>query len=135
MAEKYPLEFDLVTEVLKNFGQSYVTRVKARETATMYIVQRDSGEVSFPKLTKQAENGQVSDAPKSKSSVVRTHVAKLYSVDSEYVKEVKERSQLAKIAEDVDLAVRKMIQVDRFDPRIKEIAKIMGLMDGDSNNE
>lgn len=35
MAEKYPLEFDQITDVLKNFGQSHEIRVKARETSTM----------------------------------------------------------------------------------------------------
>lgn len=135
MAEKYPLEFDQITDVLKNFGQSHVIRVKARETSTMYIVERESGEVRFPKLAEQAENGQVSEAPKSKGLSIRTHVPRLYVVGSKYAKEVMEKNHLAKISENVELAVRKMIQNDRFDPRIKEIAKIMGLLDGDSKNE
>ena len=135
MAEKYPLEFDQITDVLKNFGQSHVIRVKARETSTMYIVERESGEVRFPKLAEQAENGQVSEAPKSKGFSIKTHVPRLYVVDSQYAKEVMEKNHLAKISENVELAVRKMIQNDRFDPRIKEIAKIMGLLDGDSKNE
>lgn len=132
MAEKYPLEFDQITVALKNFGQSQVVRVKARETSTMYIVQRGDNEVRFPKLAEQAKNGQVSEAPKTKGLSIRTHTPRLYIVDSEFAKEIMEKSQLAKIADDVELAVRKMVQADCFDPRIKEIAKIMGLYDKDS---
>jgi len=131
MADKYPLEFDQITNVLKNFGNSHVIRVKARESATTYFVQRGDEEIRFPKLAEPTEDGCVSEAPKTKGLSIRTHVPKLYVVESKYAKEVAEKNKLAKIADDVDLAVRKMIREDRFDPRIKEVAKIMGLLDGE----
>lgn len=123
MQDKYILEFDQIT----SGSFPTVIRVKARETQTMYFVENSNGESQFPKLKTPDDDGCVSESKKSKIASLRSNGPKLYVVGSKKADEIRKYIAQFELANEVEKQFNAMIRADKFDPRIKEIAKILNI--------
>lgn len=124
--QEYPLKFVLVNTGA--FGTTMKT-VAVRETAKFYIADLGHYQSKFKKLDQPINNGRVSESTWGNQSSLSRSSTHLYQLDSEFVQTVKEKYGRKNLVKEVSIAVEGLLK-NINDPRIDEIAKILGIDEG-----
>lgn len=126
MTKQYNLIFDMITEMSGSYGRDRVDRVAVRETEKFYFAQVGNGEIKYPKLAERDADGCVSSRSGS-GREMRTSETKLYVIDSPKAQAIRHDHKMRRIAEQVRTEYSAMVKANNQDPRILEIAKILGI--------
>ena len=126
MSKKYNLVFDMITEMSGNYGHDRVDRVAVRETRQFYFAQVGNSEVKYPKLAEVGADGCVS-AQSGSGREMRTAETKLYRIDCPKAQAIRHDQKMRRLTEKVTAKYNAMVKANTHDPRILEIAKILGI--------
>lgn len=125
--DKYPLKLALVSFNI-SFGKEF-KEVRVRETEKFYVVDKDGAyEAKYRKLDKVEPDGRLSREEIGHSKVGKFSLITeyLYPMDSKIVTAIQDESKRKNLVKQVGISVKELLK-NPDDPRIDEIAKLLGL--------
>lgn len=129
MTQKYPLLFDLISHTINDrYGHNQVVRVTGRETSLYYFIWYNNEEIKVKKLPEPSDLGAISVRFDNKAKF-STSSKQLYPINTDLAKKIHHQGKCRAIANKVENAITSMVRNDPTDPKLQEIAKILGLDD------